>query len=211
MKKNNVLSTLIKNEFYREKNKYFIVISFYFLGILFGTIGSVYSNSDNKINEYVTTFLSSYSLHGTIPRQVFSLAFFNYIKFIFFLWASGWYIWLFPLCFLQVFTKGFRIGFTISCFVQCLSFRGILLSIITLLPQNIIFLPALFFFSVYQFQFLSERKLLISGKNLSSKRKQCYLKNMLFLFILIVVSILCSLMEGYLIPALLQMFSKLFG
>ncbi len=211
MKKTNILSLLIGKEFSREKNKYFIFLFLFTSGIVLGTVCSLFSNSVEEIKNYVNTFLSSYSLQGTVKSRVFSLSLLNYGKFIFFLWISGWYLWLFPLCFLQVFVKGFRIGFTVACFLQSLSFRGILFSLITLLPQNLIFLPALFFFSVYQFEFLSDRKLLLSGKNNSNYKHRCYQKNIFFFFILILISIVCALIEGYFIPALLQLFSKILG
>lgn len=211
MKKTNILSLLIGKEFSRGKNKYFLFLLLFTSGIALGTVCSLFSDSSEEIKNYVNTFLSSYSLQGTVKSRVFFLSFLNYGKFIFFLWVSGWYLWLFPLCFLQVFTKGFRIGFTVACFLQILYFRGILFSLITLLPQNLIFLPALFFFSVYQFEFLSDRKLLLSGKNSSNYKNRCYQKNIFFLVILILLSLLCALIEGYVIPTLLLPFSKILG
>lgn len=209
MKKTDFLSLLIEKEFTKGKNKYFLFLFLFAIGIISGTVCAVFSNSSEEIKNYVNTFLSSYSLQGTVNKHVFFLSLLNYIKFIFFVWISGWYLWLFPLCFLQILVKGFRIGFTVACFLQSLSLRGIAFSLITLLPQNLIFLPALLFFSVYQFEFLANRKLLLSGKNASNYKHRCYQKNFFLLLILFVITILCSWMEGYLIPTLLHIFSKL--
>lgn len=210
MRKTNILSLFIEKELFHSKNKYLIMILMFLIGVVLGAVTSETSNSSMQIKDYVNRFTSSYLLHGTIKNQVFLLSLLNYSKYIFFLWISGWYSWLFPLCFLQVFTKGFRIGFTITCFIKILSFRGILISVLTLLPQNLMFLPALFFFSVYQFQFLSERREILSGKNNLNHQMNCYKRNLFYFFLFATISLLCALIEGYLVPAILQSSSFLF-
>ncbi len=204
MKKTKVVSSILLKEIHKNKRKYILFISIFFLGILFGTIMTAISNSFSEIQTYVDTFLSSYSLHGTSKKQVFLLSIQNYIKFSFFLWVSGWHPWVFPLCFLQVFSKGFRIGYTTACFVQCYRLKGIILSFTTLLLQNTIFLPAMLASAVYQFQFLSDRKYIIARKTSPEFRKQLYLKYIVCLFFYSIILILCSFLEGYVIPVLLR-------
>ncbi len=208
MKRTSFFPKLITKEFTREKGKYISIITLFLLGMTLGSLLSSLSGSLSQIQNYVDTFLSSYSLQGTVKQQVFFISLFNYGKFAFFLWISGWHTWLFPLCFLQVLSKGFRIGYTIACFVQCYHFRGIIFSLLTLLPQNLLFLPALFYFSVYQFHFLAERKLILTGKSSSSTQKETYGKNAIFLFFFLFLLFLCALIEGYLVPTMLQPLCK---
>ena len=204
MKKTQLFSSLLTKEISQNRRRYLLVSGLFLMGVLGGTLTAAMADSLTEIKEYVNSFLSSYSLQGAAKIQVFQLSLFNYLKFGFFLWVSGWYCWLFPICFLQVFSKGFRIGFSIACFVQCYSFRGILLSLLTLLPQNLLFLPALLFFSVYQFQFLSDRRYLIAGNTNKNFQKQVYGKNILYGILFVFLLFLCSLIEGYLVPAWLQ-------
>ena len=210
MKNINILSILVSKEISQKKSKYLLFLFVFFSGLIIGTICSIMTGSTEQIQDYVNTFLSSYSLHGTEKNHVFFLSILNYGKFLFFLWVSGWYLWLFPLCFLQVFSKGFRIGFSIASFVHCYAFKGVLFSLITLFPQNFIFLPTMLFFAVYQTHFLSERKLLLSGKNNTESKRQCYQKNILFLALFVLIILICASLEGYFIPSLLQLFSKLY-
>ena len=209
MKKTTLLTDLILHEFSREKQKYFTVIGLFLFGIIAGSLLSSLNNSMKETENYVNTFLSTYSLQGTVKSQVFLISLINYMKFILFLWISGWSVWLIPLCILQVFSKGFRIGYTVACFIQCYQIRGILLSILTILPQSILFLPALFYFGVYQLQFFSERRSLLSGKAPHGNKKAIYGKNA-FLFLMFLLLILfCALIEGYVIPTILHPFCTL--
>ncbi len=210
MKKTRLFSSLLANEFHQNKRRYFVVSAVFFIGIVGGAWTSSCSELVTDVRQYVTSFMSSYTLSGAAKNNVFQLSLLNYIKFAFFLWVSGWYRWLFPLCFLQVFSKGFRTGFTVACFVQCYSLKGILLSFITLLPQNLIFLPALLFFSVYQFQFLSDRRYLVGGNGNKNFQKQIYGKNVFYCVLFLILLFLCALIEGYLVPVCLQPLCSVF-
>ena len=86
MKKVDFLSLLIEKEFTKGKNKYFLFLLLFSVGIVMGTVCAIFSNSSEDIKNYVNTFLSSYSLQGTVNKHVFSLSLLNYIKFIFFVW-----------------------------------------------------------------------------------------------------------------------------
>ncbi len=210
MSKTQLFSTLLTKELSQNHRRYLLIFCLFLIGILCGTLMVATTTSSTDIQEYVDSFLSSYSLQGVDKSRVFRLSVWNYLRFLFFLWISGWYPWLFPLCFLQVFSKGFRIGLSVTCFIQCYSFRGILLSVLTLLPQNLLFLPALVFFSVYQFQFLSDRRYILAGCGNKSFSKQVYIRNLFCCILFLFVILLCSLIEGYLIPSWLQIFCSFF-
>ncbi len=210
MSKTQLFSTILTKELHRNHRRYLFISGLFLVGILCGTMMAATTNLLTDVQEYVESFLSSYSLQGVDKSRVFRLSIWNYLRFFFFLWISGWYPWLFPLCFLQVFSKGFRIGLSVSCFIQCYSFRGILLSVLTLLPQNLLFLPALVFFSVYQFQFLSDRQTILSGCGNQNFSKQVYGRNLFCCIFFLFIMLLCSLIEGYLIPSWLQIFCSFF-
>ncbi len=208
MKKTKLLSGLILKEFIREKRKYILLIGIFLIGVISGTVSSALNDTMTELQSYIDTFLSAYSIQGTAKSQVFFISLLNYLKFAFFLWISGWYLWLIPLCVLQVFSKGFRIGYTVACFIRCYHIKGIILSLLTMLPQNFIFLPGMFFFAVYQFHFLSSRRTLLSGKHSAGHQKNIYLKNVVLLLMFLLLILFCSILEGYVIPTLLQPLCK---
>lgn len=208
MKKSFSSTAILSKGISKDKRKYFVFIILFLSGIFFGSLHSSSLLSRSQTNNFINTFLSAYSLHGVVKNDVFFLSFFNYFKFICILWLSGWHPLFFPLCFIQVFAKGFRIGYTISCFIRYYHFRGILLSVLTILPPNALFLPFMLFFSTYQFSFLSDRKAIRYGN--MAHYKDCYCKNILYFCIFLFIISLCAVIEGYLTPVFIHPLCRFF-
>ncbi len=204
MKKQNFLSNALSKELTRNRRQYFWITGLFLLGILTGAISAALSDSMPEMKEYFNTFLSAYPLQGTAKAEVFKLSLLHYLQLALLLWSSGWYVWLFLLGPLQVLGKGFRIGFTVVCLLRCFRIRGILFAVFSILPPNLIFIPTLFFFAVYQIHFLSDRRYLAGGSVGNQIKKQIYGKNLLHFGCFLLLLFLCALIEGYLVPSILR-------
>lgn len=184
--------------------KYFIVIIFLFSGIIAGAILSAFSLSENFNDQYLNNFISTYNLQGAIPLEIFKNALFSNLRLIVCIWISGIFIWLFPLNFIECLFKGFGIGYTISYLSSVGGFKGFLLSALSLVVQNIIFIPAIIMFSVIQINF---SKKIHKLRNLSSQyrqRKKLVKNNFCTFAIMLAIGIVCSALEAYVVPVLIK-------
>ncbi len=210
MKRVKHWSSLITGELRHHFKQYLFISGIFIVGILAGTLSTSASELLSQTKSYLDTFLSSYPLQSVAKTEVFKLSLLNHLQLAFMLWVSGWYIWLLPLGFLQVFAKGFRLGFTTSCLIRLYHFRGLLLALFALLPQNLILIPTLVYFGIYQIKFLSNRRHFVANSSSLTIRKQLYGKNFIFFLFFLLFLFLSAFIEGYMIPSLLQPLCTLF-
>ncbi|RQD75355.1 MAG: stage II sporulation protein M [Candidatus Syntrophonatronum acetioxidans] len=65
------------------------------------------------------------------------------LKYILAIWLSGALVVGFPLIFIFLFIRGFILGFTVGFLVDQIAFQGIVFAITSILPHNILVIPAL--------------------------------------------------------------------
>ena len=63
--------------------------------------------------------------------------------------SGNHFVFMIPVSLIQIFLKGFRIGFTISYFIGIYSFKGAMYSFVNYFFGNLLFLPLIIFFTVY--------------------------------------------------------------
>lgn len=206
MKKSNPTLTKLKASILREKRRYLFALGLFLVGILLGSITSACADSSTteEIKGYLKRFFSAYMIQGTAKSEAFRLSLMNHLQFALWLWISGWFLCLLPIGFFQTVLKGFRTGFTITYLIQCYHFKGILLSLIAILPQNLILLPAICFYLVYLLQFSSDRRHIRKGNVPAVVKKQIYGHHGIMTGIFLLLLLLCALIEGYIVPTLLQ-------
>ena len=204
----------ISDQFIRELNNnrraYLITAGIFLLGILAGSIIAASGNDNTELKEYFDHFLSGYPLQGAAHSEIFQLSLTNYLRMAVLLWCSGWFFFLLPLGAFQIGMKGFKTGFTISYLMQCYHLKGALLALLSVLPQNLILIPALCFYMVYQTKFAADRRHLRSLNNTSPLKRQVYLHNLLMTGIFLALLLLCAFIESFIVPTLLQPVCGLF-
>lgn len=206
MKKRTVFSLNLKSKLLEEKRKCILVLTIFFFGLLLGGITSVCAKVETtqEMQQYFHKFFSAYMIQGSAKSEAFYLSLMNYLQFALWIWASGWYFWLLPLGFFQCMLKGFRTGFTITYLIQCYPLKGILLNAIAILPQNLLLLPALCLYLISQVQFALDRKLIRKSAISTTIKKQIYAHHGIMTGMFLVVLLVCALIEGYIVPTLLQ-------
>jgi stage II sporulation protein M len=122
---------------------YITVLVFFIGGITFGALGV------KVLNEEQTTELTTYLNHffDKIPQlegqRVAFKSIMDNLNVLIIIYILGMTVIGSPAILFITFTRGFIIGFTIGFLVQERGLRGILLSIVSVLPQNIFFVPAI--------------------------------------------------------------------
>ena len=212
MKKQISLFYELKSNFLQEKRRYIFVLLLFGAGILFGSLSAVCLESTGvaDMKSYFNSFFSAYALQGIAKKEAFRISLLNYGQLFFWLWLSGWSFWLFPISIFQVILKGFRTGYTITYLIKCYHFRGIFITILAILPQNLVLLPVLCFYTVFLIRFRADRSNL--KKNILSPaiKNQIYGNHAIITLLVVLFLLFCAFIEGYVVPTMIQPFCRIF-
>ncbi|MGQ9778823.1 MAG: stage II sporulation protein M [Bacillota bacterium] len=123
-----------------------LVFLLFFMGIVFGalTVNNLPATERQNLLSYLCSFLRSLgpstALHkaGLAREAILSNA--KTIGFLFLLGLSAIGT---PFILLVVFTRGFVLGFTVGFLVKQLMLKGFFFSLVAVVPQNLLFTPAL--------------------------------------------------------------------
>lgn len=142
------MKEVLKDYIVRNKKNFIIIIILFCIGIGVGIFFVNNSNElqKNELNEYIgnlilkikdSNSINNFNLLGlSIKENVFS---------ILIIWFLGCTIIGGVFIYIAIIYKGFSIGYTISAIIAVLGIKqGVTVSVISLLLQNIIFLPAYF-------------------------------------------------------------------
>ncbi len=132
----------------RNKKNFFIIAIIFILGISLGIIFVNTSNSFQKdeLNNYVNALIKNIKDTDNISKiDLLFLSIKQNVCFILLVWFLGCTIIGGLFIYVTIFYKGFAIGYTISSIIAVLGIKnGIIFSCLSLLLQNIIFIPAFF-------------------------------------------------------------------
>lgn len=193
---------------YIIKNKWQILIVFasLFAGIMLGSFFSV-KMSDEKSEataKYIQNFISSYGLQSTDKGEIFKFSLYSNIKLVIFLWISGLWVGLIPFGIIQVGLKGYKIGFSTTIFVKIFGIKGILLAILSILPQLLFMLPVVIIYSVFNINFALFLKNAKYQRLSVNIKNRLYVRNLIFFVGAVVMSIISGLVDAYIVPPILK-------
>ncbi len=189
-----------------RKTTIFLVLFFFLVGISIGTFMELMLSAENKneLFQYLNANLFTAELSSASLPQVFVNSFGNHLGLLILIALSGFTIIGFPVALLSVAYKGITLGFSAALLFETLSFKGVLLILLTLVPQNMILIPTLLVAAACAVNFsrnaLSARKSGIK-KNLANNAGSYLLYYILFSVLLF----LGCLIESFICPILLQL------
>lgn len=132
----------------RNKKNFTIIMILFCIGIGIGIFSINHSNEIQKeeLNGYIENLIQKIKTSDNINDfELLILSIKENITIILIIWFLGCTIIGGIFIYIAIVYKGFCIGYTISAMIAVLGIKqGILISIISLLFQNIIFLPAFF-------------------------------------------------------------------
>lgn len=158
MEKNKRLQwkEIIKNHIIKNKKEYVIISSLFVIGIFLGVlfINSANESQIAQIHDYLTQFIEK--LKNTQELDTWEILkssiWENFILSIT-IWFFGTTVIGIPVVFGIVVYRGFCLGYTISACISLMGFsKGILFVSISLILQNILFIPALIALAVSGFK-----------------------------------------------------------
>jgi stage II sporulation protein M len=204
-----VLKKAIVKQIKNNALLYFLVLVFFIAGITAGafTVDALSSVQKEELVNYFQSFFSVLNSETVKSAAVFKQSLANNVQFILLIWILGITIIGIPLILMIVGIKGFIIGFSVSFLVEGMGVRGLLFALVSILPQNLLIVPAVVVAGVMGISFslsmLNRRK--IRHKKSFSSEFLLYSVNFLTIFFIVTVG---SLIEGYITPVFMKLFSN---
>ncbi len=134
---------------------YLVVILFLVIGMGMGvwSAGSLEGEQVNELQAYITTLFSETPAEGLHGTAILKAATFENLVFFGAVYFAGLSVIGAPVMLALIFVRGFALGFAASLIIGRQGLPGILLACASLLPQNIILLPAMIFAGVAALSF----------------------------------------------------------
>lgn len=186
----------------------FIVI----LGIISGSLFLMVLNDNDKsevINE-ISTFMTNINTNNINNLNSFKNSLIEGMILIILSWILGMSIIgvIFNIFF--IYMKSFIIGFSISSFILVYKYKGILSSLIYVIPSQLINILIILILGVYTLLFSKYLFKMIFLKDKTVNLGKFFKKYVLVFGICIILCLVSSLCEAYLLPSLLKVMIKLF-
>lgn len=186
----------------------FIVI----LGIISGTLFLMVLNENDKsevINE-IGTFMTNINTNNINNLNSFKNSLIEGMILIILSWILGMSIIgvIFNIFF--IYMKSFTIGFSISSFILVYKYKGILSSLVYTVPSQLINILIILILGVYTLLFSKYLFKMIFLKDKTVNLGKFFKKYVLVFGICIILCLVSSLCEAYLLPSLLKVMIKLF-
>ena len=186
----------------------FIVI----LGIISGTLFLMVLNENDKsevINE-IGTFMANINTNNINNLNSFKNSLIEGMILIILSWILGMSIIgvIFNIFF--IYMKSFIIGFSISSFILVYKYKGILSSLVYTVPSQLINILIILILGVYTLLFSKYLFKMIFIKDKTVNLGKFFKKYVLVFGICIILCLVSSLCEAYLLPSLLKVMIKLF-
>lgn len=182
------------------------------LGVISGTIFLLALNEVDKelVSSQLGNFMVNINENNLNNFNAFKNSLIENLIFVFLIWILGMSVIGIVFNIFLVYLKGFVIGFTLSSFFMLYSYKGLLGGAIYLIPSGIINLFVTLVIGVYSVILTINLWKLIFMRNRTNNIRKCLKNYLIILVICIILIIIVSLCEGYLVPALFKLVIKLF-
>lgn len=193
---------------------YLFVCILLIMGVVFGAllVNALTLQQKQDVGQFISAFVSNYSSgvnasaapaasNPPTAAEVWEV-FGSHVRWVFIVWILGLSVAGVPLILLLDFLKGVLIGFTVGYLAGQWSWKGVVFALVSVVPQNMIAVPALVVASVggISFSLLLIRSKLIHGRGTLGRPFMSFTLSTLGLAALL---LLVSLFEVYISPGLL--------
>ena len=141
------IKTAVTTYLLENSKKYILITAIFLIGIFGGVILVNNSTEENntQISNYINSFIDKLKTEKEISSQeLMVVTIRKNIILALFLWFAGTTVIGLPVVFVLIFIRGLSLGYTVSAITFTLGTgKGIWFSTISLLLQNILFIPAI--------------------------------------------------------------------
>lgn len=204
MKKN--VQKIVQNHLQNNRSTYTFTIVLMMMGVIFGSVvvNSLAPPEKQDLFTYIQQFLGDMS-KGQVAssNEMFTQSFAHNMKYIGVMWILGFSIIGLPIVLILLFLKGVVVGFTVGFLVSSMGWHGFLVSLVTVLPQNIILLPVFIVMSsaAISFSFKMIRRQFMKNQSAPPIFQQ-FIRYSIFMIGIVGVLVMVSLFQAYVSPVL---------
>lgn len=202
----------IKSIIFPSKKINIFVISILFSGLISGAVfGNIISINDKTlVIDKIKLFISNINSDSINGIEVFKNGISVNMLYLGIIWVMGMTFVGVVLNIVILFIKSFILGFSLASFIMVYSYKGLILSLIYLLFGQILNILVIVMVTIYGIMFSSKLNLIIF-KNKQDNNILKFFRNYVFILIIaIIVSIISSISEAFLLPAIIKIIIKLF-
>lgn len=204
------IAELLEQHIVNNGREYFIVLLMFIIGIFAGVL--FVNNMQNDQNMQVTSYLSNFiekfkGIENLNSAEILKNSILQNVMLVCILWFFGTTVIGLPVVFGIVLYRGFCLGYTISATIMVLGLsKGIAFILISLLLQNIIFIPAILAVAVSGFKLY---KSIIKDRRKDNIKLEI-LRHTIFSIVMLVVLMLSSVIEVFISTNILKGVIKYF-
>lgn len=194
-----------------NENHILYIVSFMFIlvGVVMGMyvvryMGDTYKND---LSNYLLSFVNEFGSTTIDNKYLLLQGIKNNVLIIGAIYILGITIVGIPLIFVIDLIKGFTLGFSSAVIINSLGAKGMIFSLLTLVPQNIIYIPCIMFASVFSINVAWSK---VKGK-LNKSYPMVKVNTSFYTYVILIsllIIILGSIVEGYFSPFLLRLIYK---
>lgn len=200
------LKLRIKQHIRENRGQYFLISVIFLAGIMVGNYKV--TGLEGDVSNYLLRLIDNYlqvgvagSLDGS---SILWSAFLSQAKIIAAIWFLGLTVIGLPLILAVVFLRGFSLGFTVGFLYQEKALTGILITLISVLPQNLVYIPFLMMWAVIALNFSI---FIVKGRNSSViPLGTGFMSYTILMLVFLVILLLGAFIEAYLSPWFLTLF-----
>lgn len=202
----------IKSILFPSKKLNIFILSIIILGIILGSIFStiITQNDQNLVIEKIKLFITNISNNSLNTITSFKNSISINLIYIIIIWILGMTLIGIPINTFLLFIKNFILGFSLSSFILTYSYKGLILSSIYLIFGELLTIVILSILTTYSIIFSSKLLKHIFKSNISNEIPK-YLKNYSLIFVIsIILCLISSISESFLVPTLVKLIIKLY-
>ena len=204
------ITSVIKEHIINNKKEYIIITLIFIIGIFLGVLfnNNIQENQKNEIGTYINTFIDKVeNIEQVNYIELLKTSIMQNIFLAVTVWFFGTTVIGIPIVFGIVLYRGFCLGYTVSICISVMGFsKGLIFIIISLLLQNIIFIPSILALAVSGFKLY---KSIIKDKGKENIKLEI-IRHTIFSLIMLVALIVSSILEIIVSFNILKNLSKYF-
>ena len=212
MRKNKQIKLLntIKEHVINNAKEYIIVSLIFIIGIFLGVmfINNIQEGQKTEITSYMNNFIGKLKETPNLDNiELLKVSIWQNVIFAMLLWFFGTTVIGIPIVFGLILYRGFCLGYTISVCITIMGLsKGILFTLITLLLQNIILIPAILALAVSGFKLY---KSIVKDKRRENVKLEI-IRHTIFSLVMLIILIISSLVEIFISTNILKGVIKYF-
>ncbi|MEG2322266.1 MAG: stage II sporulation protein M [Bacilli bacterium] len=195
----------LKNKVTIDKKLLVFLIVLGLIGVLVGSVFVTILNNSDKvlISDYLNNFLNNIESGQLDYLLALKNNLFNIILFVSIIWLLGISVIGLPIMIMMYFTFSFIMGFSIGSIILAFKLKGLLFALIYIFPSGVISLIILILLMIYAMSF-SFKLIYTIFKKKTIDFKYMMNKYLIVLGIVLIVMIITSLYDTYIMPNIVK-------